>query len=197
MGLVCQVCDHKRVHQINRELVSGKSLARIGREYSLPYESLRNHKNNHLTRQLAVWATEKDRRNSLDVLDRLQTWVGNAEDVLADAKSRGHNQLVLNALKVLLAQAELIAKIQHAIHQAQAEGADVDPEELAEFREWKKQQESILEIDQLDIDEFSPEAQQLLFEIQSKRLGTDVSPPTQTPPKRMTRTRHSKPETRY
>ena len=59
MSNSCTICNHARRLEIDRQIVEGKNLAKIAREFDTSYQSVYAHSQKHITRQLLAVADKK------------------------------------------------------------------------------------------------------------------------------------------
>ena len=163
MTRVCSVCDHKKVKEINRQLVSGRRPSSISREYGLNKDSVFRHFHQHLSRQLATGAELSLRNYGVEVMDELTDLVDRTKRILEEAEQAGHKKIALSAIQQLRGNLTLISQIQFTIAQEQL-----------------RHQETLYQEDQSltdqDIQErisqnLTPEESDLYFQLLCKILG--------------------------
>lgn len=74
MGQPCSVCNHHKRLEIDRLLVSNRSLASVTRQYGVSVGSLSHHRKNHLSRQMVKAKEVRDifvSKNILGIVDDL------------------------------------------------------------------------------------------------------------------------------
>ena len=114
MAMTCKVCNHPQRLDIDRELVSGKSLTMIANTYGVDWQAVRRHKEGHLSRQLVQVYEKKSEAWAMDLLDHLRSIVDKAETIFDRnfAKDTVQSDIVaLNALREQRGTFELLAKI--------------------------------------------------------------------------------------
>lgn len=116
---------HPEVQQdISSQLARGISKASISRQYGhlgVNKDILLNFERGELSPRLAsAWRTKAE-KSSVSVLDEMSTLLDETRDILRDALDKGHNSLALKAVGQIRNNLELVARIQHAIAQQQAQ----------------------------------------------------------------------------
>jgi hypothetical protein len=112
MGKICQVCNHKDCKDIERQLVSGRSKTLLSREYGVSTDSLNNHLNNHVTRQMATAMEMKKVENSVDLFQKAENLMMTLEGLLQKAKTKNQDQKLISVSRELRSIYELLAKFQ-------------------------------------------------------------------------------------
>jgi len=79
--MTCKICSNPKRLQIDREIVSGGNLSSIAKKYSIPYNSLYNHAQSHISRQLVQAYRKKELEHNMDLLQRIDQIVARAEDI--------------------------------------------------------------------------------------------------------------------
>ena len=120
MAQACQVCNHPKRINIDRQIVAGSSLSKISKEYGVSYGSLYGHAQNHITRQLATAMQKKEMTESMDLLGRIETLLARAEKIFHRNYDKGKDGLALKALGESRSTIELLAKIAAYLHEARA-----------------------------------------------------------------------------
>lgn len=120
MPQACQTCNHPKRVNIDRELITGKSVSSISRKYGLSEASLYHHRDNHLTRQLSKAMEIKQATESMDLLNRIEAILAKAEDIFNRNYDKGRDGLALKALSEQRSTLELLAKIAAYLHEARA-----------------------------------------------------------------------------
>jgi hypothetical protein len=114
MSRVCQICNHPKRIDIDRDLVSGKSLTIIANSYGVDWQAVRRHKEGHLSRQLVQAYEKKSEAWAMDLLDHLRDIVNKAEAIFQrnyDKNTTPSDIVALNALREQRGTFELLAKI--------------------------------------------------------------------------------------
>ena len=62
MTMVCSICNHPKKLEIDRALIQGLNFSKIARDYEVSSDALRNHRDNHLSRQLVTAMEKKERK---------------------------------------------------------------------------------------------------------------------------------------
>ena len=110
MARACTGCSHPDRDSIDAELVCGTPLSEIARRFHVGANSLRRHRDRHLSEAIVGMITQEqtDRRTSL--LDRIEKLIERAEAMFNEAAASGKFDQSLNALKELRLQLELLGK---------------------------------------------------------------------------------------
>lgn len=114
MAMTCTICNHNNRLEIDREIVQGKSLQMIAKEFGVDWQAVRRHKEGHLSRQLVGAYERKSEQWAMDLLDHLRDIVDKAELIFKRnfAKDTTTSDIVaLNALREQRGTFELLAKI--------------------------------------------------------------------------------------
>lgn len=117
----CQVCNHPKRLQIDREIIDGKSKSGIASGYGVPAHSLSYHAEHHLSRQLTQAYEKKGLAESMDLLSRIDKILSRAEKIFTrnyEKNNMGGDTLALKALGEQRSTIELLAKISAYLHQA-------------------------------------------------------------------------------
>jgi hypothetical protein len=187
MGQVCSICNHPKRVEMDRELVQGKSYAMVGSEFGVSWQSLRNHKENHLSRQLVQAYNKQGLAESMDLLGRIDKILSRAEKIFQRNYDKGDvpgDTLALKALGEQRSTIELLAKISAYLHEARLA-------ELQNSREhFEAEQEALTQerLARLTTDELK-----MLLYLQHKMQGREV-PEHLPPPKpiiRVSETAHA------
>jgi transposase-like protein len=107
--------------EINRQLVQGKSISAIAREYGVSTNSIAYHKENHLSRQLTQAYERKGLAESMDLLSRIDRIIDRAELIFTRNFAKENisgDTLALKALGEQRSTIELLAKISAYLHEA-------------------------------------------------------------------------------
>ena len=110
MARLCTICEHPERESIDAALVCLEPMKAIAARFNVGAESVRRHRNRHLSVALAGMRTQEqaDRRASL--LDRIETIIERAETMFTTAASEGKFTQSLDVLKELRLQLELLGK---------------------------------------------------------------------------------------
>jgi len=110
MARVCTICDHPERDSIDACLTCGESMRAIAARFGVGSESVRRHRNRHLSAALAGMMTQGqiDRRASL--LDRVENLIERAETLYNAASEEGKAAQALAVLKELRGLLELLGK---------------------------------------------------------------------------------------
>ena len=120
MTMVCKVCSHPERLEIDREIVKGVAHTKIGKEYGVSNMSVRNHAENHLSRQLVQVYEKREITESMDLMNRIDHILISAEKIFERNYAVGKDRTALKALGEQRSTIELLAKISAYLHEARA-----------------------------------------------------------------------------
>lgn len=107
----CKVCSHQDRPEIDRQLVAGLSNSGAGEKFGMSRDSVRRHRERHLSPALKAVATRRETQGVVKAADRAEELYGKAQGILESAEEAGQGQLALGAIKELRATVELLAKL--------------------------------------------------------------------------------------
>ena len=123
MTMVCQVCNHPKRLEIDRELVQGKSHQKIAKQFGVDAQAVWRHSRNHLSYQLSKAYETKELGESMDLLARIDQIINRAEQIFQrnyDKESLSGDTLALKALSEQRSTIELLARISAFLHESRA-----------------------------------------------------------------------------
>jgi len=139
MTMICKVCSHSKKIEIDRLIVQGMSLTKIAKKYGIPYQSVYNHSQKHLSRQLLKAWEIKTTKQNLDILSEVEDLIRRTKRILTTAETERKYHVALNAIKEARSSYELLSKIAFSLHQARLSELELErlkagnhDEELAE-----------------------------------------------------------------
>ncbi|MFA4901620.1 MAG: hypothetical protein WC600_02625 [Desulfobaccales bacterium] len=121
MPRACQICNHPERLAIEREIVSGKSKTLISRTYGVSTDSIANHQESHLSRQLTQAWTRKSGLEVMGLMADIEDLVSKARlifDRNFEKNSTAGDLTALNALREQRGVFELLVKIAALYHEA-------------------------------------------------------------------------------
>ena len=130
MTMVCKICSDSNRLAVDREIVAGGNLSKIAKEYNVPYGSLYNHAQEHLSRQLVGAYEKKSLVESMDLLAMIEGILEKAGQIFDRNFEKKRDALALKALSEQRSTIELLAKIASFLHQARA--LELQAQETAE-----------------------------------------------------------------
>lgn len=141
MTMTCTICNNAQRLEIDRALVEGKSLTGIAREYGVSTDSLSNHKENHLSRQLVQAFQKKELAESMNLMERIDKMLYRAEKIFRRNYVANKDDLALRALAEQRNTFELLCKIAAYLHESkllefQATGRNYEHERKVEQKEF-------------------------------------------------------------
>jgi len=128
MSQACKICNHPKRLQIDRELVQGKSVAKVSQKYHVPYDSLYNHAQNHLSHQLRTAYEKKAALEGLDLLSEIEELIRRSKRIMDQAESENKLNTALNAIGQARGSYELLSKIAFSLHQARLAELELERE---------------------------------------------------------------------
>lgn len=152
MGQACHICNHPDRLEIDRQLVKGISHSKIVREFEVPYDSLRYHSLNHLSRQLIKSQEMQEAIQSGGLVAEIESLLARSKNILDKAEAKGQMNLALNAIKETRGTLDLLARIAATLHQIRAQELQQQQSENDEQREiYDKEQVARLTDDELSM----------------------------------------------
>lgn len=130
-----------QVKQIERQIISGKSLASLSREHGVTENTLRHFRDNHLGARMLAGASRSLKQHTESLLQDMVDIMQTSKDILASAMEDNHRNLSLKAIKEIRNNVETTGKILFSIQQQATQG--LDPAEIAEFKKWKADRENL------------------------------------------------------
>lgn len=121
MSQACTICNHDNRLEIDRMLVQGKSLASISRDFDVSTDALRNHADNHLSRQLIKSHEMKQALESGNLLNEIEDLLKRSKHILRRAEREGALNTALGAIREARGTLELMSKIAVTCHQIRAQ----------------------------------------------------------------------------
>ena len=113
----CQVCDHPNVKEIERQIVSGKNLSKLSKDYKVSYNSMYNHSQHHVTRQMATAQAQKQMSESMHLLERIDDLIGRTENIFQRNYDKKKDGMALKAIAEQRQTFELLCKISAYMHE--------------------------------------------------------------------------------
>ena len=136
MGQACQVCNHPKRVEIDRELIQGKSVASLARRCGVSEAALYNHRDNHITRQLATAMAQKKLHQSMDLIGDIDELLRRTKRIMNKAEEKDNLTLELRAIAEARSSYELLSKIALTLHQIRVL-------ELEQERQQQKQENTV------------------------------------------------------
>lgn len=118
MAQACIICNHSSRLEIDRALVAGKSLAGINREFGVSMNSLANHRDRHLSRQMIQAWEKKELMEGMNILGELEGLITRTKRILDEAERTKKYNTALSAIREARGSYELMSKIVYSMHQA-------------------------------------------------------------------------------
>lgn len=132
MSMQCKICSHNKRLEIDREIVRSGNIAKIAKDFRVPYSSLYAHAQNHVARQLATAWEKKELDESFDLLTRIDSIIKRTEQIFKRNYDAQKDSLALKALDSQRNTIELLAKISYSLHQAKLAEVELMREQTGE-----------------------------------------------------------------
>lgn len=111
------IISHPSRLAMERLYLQGKSIASIAREFEVSEDSLRNHVQNHLSRQLVKAYEQKELSGSMNLLAEIDEIILKAKEIFRRNYDKGRDVTALKALDSQRSTIELLCKISAYMHQ--------------------------------------------------------------------------------
>lgn len=142
MANACRICGHSNRLEIDREIVKGGNLAKIAKNFGVPYHSLYSHAQEHVSRQLAQVYEKRQLNQDFDLLSKIDSIISRAEKIFKRNYEAQKDGIALKALDSQRSTIELLAKISYSLHQAKLaeiellhqQSGDTDQHEAEKFQ---------------------------------------------------------------
>lgn len=107
----CKVCAHAERPEIEAAIAGGMSNAEAGKRWGMSKDSVRRHKDAHLSPALRAVVAGRESAGAVKALDRLEALYAQASSVLDAANAEGKASLSLAAIRELRGLVELLARL--------------------------------------------------------------------------------------
>ena len=111
------ILSHPNRLAMEKEYLQGKSIASIARGFSVSEESLRNHLQNNLSRQLVKAYEQKELTSSMNLLGEIDQIITYTKDIFKRNYDKKKDVTALKALDSQRSTLELLCKISAYMHQ--------------------------------------------------------------------------------
>ena len=138
MTQACQVCNHVSRLEIDRHLVSNRSLASLSRQYGVSKVSLSNHRKNHLSHQLLVSQKNRDIFTGETLMSLIQGWLTTSERILRECEQNKKYNVALKAMAQGRATAQFFWEVSVKLQEIKAEEERTKFDESSDMAIWKK-----------------------------------------------------------
>lgn len=112
MSRLCQICSHSKRLQIDRELVAGGNMTHISDRYDVPYSSVCNHRDNHLSRQLQKSEEIRQLTASETIAKDISSIYRRLNNLLDSAEATNHTGAFLDIAAEIRSYSEFLLKLQ-------------------------------------------------------------------------------------
>ncbi|WP_454115475.1 hypothetical protein [Microbacterium lacticum] len=107
----CKVCTHPEREAIDAAIATGLSNVQAGARWGISKDSVRRHRDSHLSTALQAVATQRETAGAMKAADRAELLYQKATAVLDAATAEGKASLSLAAVRELRGIVELLAKL--------------------------------------------------------------------------------------
>ncbi|MGO2773954.1 MAG: hypothetical protein ACTIB2_11175 [Brachybacterium tyrofermentans] len=107
----CKVCSHPDRPEVDRLLAQGATNTGTARQFGVSSDSVRRHRDRHLSSALKAVATRRETAGAVKASDRAEELYVKAQGILEAAEEARQGSLALAAIKELRATVELLAKL--------------------------------------------------------------------------------------
>lgn len=107
----CKVCTHLDQADIDADIAGGMSNTATAAKWGMSKDSVRRHRDSHLSKSLVTVLARRDTAGAVKALDRVEHLYTRASAVLDAAEAEGQAGLQLAALRELRGTVELLAKL--------------------------------------------------------------------------------------
>ena len=118
----CTVCSHSKRSDIDKALAQGESYRNIGARFTLSYSAVNRHSKKCVGKALARVSGEREQGSGLNILSELESVNRECKAVLATAKTKKDDRLVLLALDRICKQLDLQAKFLEVLQRQGPQG---------------------------------------------------------------------------
>ena len=139
MTMVCSICNHPKKLEIDRALIQGLNFSKIARDYEVSSDALRNHRDNHLSRQLVTAMEKKELTESISLLSRIEDMISKAQKIFDRNFAEKRDNTALKALDSQRQTFELLCKISAYMHESRAMELQAGNRDEEKAEEQKKQ----------------------------------------------------------
>ncbi|MBT9171744.1 MAG: hypothetical protein DDT21_00113 [Syntrophomonadaceae bacterium] len=111
MPQTCRVCKHKRVEEINRELLEGETLRNIAEKFSTSTTALHRHKTEHIPASMVLSQGAREAARADTLLEQVSALRDKAVSILVAAERAGDLRTALLGIREAKGCLELLARI--------------------------------------------------------------------------------------
>jgi transposase-like protein len=128
MARRCSICDHQDRQDIDKQLVSGESIAGIARHFAVSEDALRRHSINHIPQALAQAKKASDAARAGDLLQQVINLRERAVSILSRAEESGDLRTALAGIREAKGCIELLAKIDGQLNEKPQLNITISPQ---------------------------------------------------------------------
>ncbi|MCF8307427.1 MAG: hypothetical protein K9I68_00305 [Bacteroidales bacterium] len=132
----CDLCKDEYKLEMERAYMGGESFLQISKKYGMAYYTVRNHMQNHLSRQIQQAYERKSLDEGFNLFDKIDDILTKAKDIFDRNYNKQRDGMALKAISEQRNILELLSKISYAYHQskqAEQEQAQHQTEQEHEF----------------------------------------------------------------
>lgn len=116
MSNACRCCNLPKRLELDRQIVEGKNLAKIARQFDVSYQSIYQHSQKHITRQLAKVVEQKGFMEGDELLETIQSIITRADDIFTRNYEKEKDITALKALAEIRSTIQLLSNIASQLH---------------------------------------------------------------------------------
>ena len=120
MGRGCKVCSHPNVDEINELLISSRNLSELSRRFGVPWDSLKHHRDFHLSFKLAKAVKAQEAQEIVEagtLVEQAQSLQQKALCILNKAEASGQLSVALAGIREARSCLELLAKLEGGLQE--------------------------------------------------------------------------------
>ena len=118
MTMRCTICSNSNRLNIDRAIAQGKSYAMIANEYSVSWQAVRGHAQDHLSRQLVKSQQVKEALSASTIIGDVEDLITRTKMILAEVEATKKYDTAIRAIAECRGSYELLLKIAVALHQS-------------------------------------------------------------------------------
>jgi len=138
MSNVCSICTDRNRLAIDREIVKGGSLAKIAKEFQVPYHSLYAHAQDHISRQLSKVFAKQELIVGNELLETINKIISRAEKIFQRNFDAKKDVTALKALDSQRNTIQLLSNISAQLHAAKIAELQLQKDKSGQLEEEKQ-----------------------------------------------------------
>lgn len=112
MSKPCRICCDSRRLKIDQQLVKGDNMSEISRQFNIPYSTICNHKQNHLSRQLLKSQEIRELTMAETVAKDVSSIYSRLNSLLDKAEKKNHTRTFVMIAQEIRAYSEFLLRLQ-------------------------------------------------------------------------------------